>query len=282
MYVMEQCNFGGAAVFSSPKMYHSFADPACIAAWHVCCAVESVMGSVSEKNGGMLVGQSQTRPSSNFNSCNGAQHCHPSQVKTTATTKDSVEICGYADLGDPKSASELLLLALHKSEVEPLNPLKDLKMLCLWLRAPSWLIMKFIPIYTIHKSSTFVSGVPFGKQRIFCKLLAKWRGSSLGMPHRQERLRVFGDVESSTCTIEGFTRLYFTHVHLVFSLSLQYSKNDTVLESEFIAWSACGGQRLQIHWHQLHFDGVDCLIISIPKSKVIVACYHSVHPPHLT
>ena len=29
---LEQCNFGGAAVFSSPKMYHSFADPACIAA----------------------------------------------------------------------------------------------------------------------------------------------------------------------------------------------------------------------------------------------------------
>mmetsp|Transcript_67600 Transcript_67600/g.148249 ORF Transcript_67600/g.148249 Transcript_67600/m.148249 type:complete len:91 (-) Transcript_67600:50-322(-) len=29
---LEQCNFGGAAVFSSPKMYQSFADPACIAA----------------------------------------------------------------------------------------------------------------------------------------------------------------------------------------------------------------------------------------------------------
>ena len=27
---LEQCNFGGAAVFSSPKMYHEFADPRCV------------------------------------------------------------------------------------------------------------------------------------------------------------------------------------------------------------------------------------------------------------
>jgi len=27
---LEQCNFGGAAVFSSPKMYHQFADPRCV------------------------------------------------------------------------------------------------------------------------------------------------------------------------------------------------------------------------------------------------------------
>ena len=94
------------------------------------------------------VGQSQVRPSStDVNSCNlpslSLQGILVAKLRLARSpkpewipaTKDSVlEICGYADLGDPKSAYKLLLLVLHKSEGEPLN----LKMLCLWLKASSW------------------------------------------------------------------------------------------------------------------------------------------------
>jgi hypothetical protein len=98
------------------------------------------MGSVSEKNGGMLESwavtwQSQVRPSStDVNSCKlpslslqgilvaKLRLARSPKPEGIAATKDSVlEICGYADLGDPKSASKLLLLVLHKSEGEPKN-----------------------------------------------------------------------------------------------------------------------------------------------------------------